>query len=723
LGDDVIRVRDQYYILSTSSLTDDRIHVLKEGDTFAVYDRRGDIEPIGQASHGLYHHETRFLSQWVLRLGRERPLLLSSAVTDDNALLAVDLTNPDIHTNGEVIVPRGTLHISRSRFLWKGTQYERLRIANYSLKPVEISFSLQFGGDFADIFEVRGLKRKRRGEYLIKENANESSIILSYRGLDGVVRRTHLECSPSPQFISSTEMSVRVALAPSAEQTYFLAVSCEAGEEIVRPAGYNSAFVDVGSALQEARNREPQIYTSNEWFNDWLNRSAADIHMMMTETLYGPYPYAGVPWFSTVFGRDGIITAIETLWMNPALAQGVLSYLAATQAADSTPEVDAEPGKILHESRQGEMAILKEIPFRCYYGSVDSTPLFVMLAGKYYRRTGDLAFIESIWPSIERALDWIDHYGDVDGDGFVEYARRSAKGLIQQGWKDSSDSVFHRDGALAEGPIALCEVQGYVYAAKCEAGQMAMALGKDRQAQEFGQEAQELRRRFEHAFWCEELSTYALALDGNKQPCQVCTSNAGHCLFSGIASQERAELVSRTLLDPESFSGWGIRTLSAQEVRYNPMSYHNGSIWPHDNALIAWGMARYGLKPFLAKIFSGLLDASSSVDLHRLPELFCGFNRRPGEGPTLYPVACSPQSWAAASVFLLLEACLGISIEAQHGQISFAHSYLPESLHRVSITNLWVGSASVDLSIQRFGDSVDVSVSRKQGEVDVVCGK
>jgi glycogen debranching enzyme len=445
--------------------------------------------------------------------------------------------------------------------------------------------------------------------------------------------------------------------------------------------------------------------------------------MMIASTPFGPYPYAGVPWFNTIFGRDGIITALECLWFEPALAKGVLSYLANTQAQSLEPEKDAEPGKILHETRKGEMAELGEVPFSRYYGSVDATPLFVLLAAAYYERTADLEFLNSIWPNIEAALNWIDHFGDQDGDGLIEYSRRSSKGLAQQGWKDSHDSIFHADGNLAEGPIALCEVQAYVCAAKRGIAAAADQLGFNEKAQRLALEASDLERRFQASFWCEELSMYALALDGAKRQCKVRSSNAGQCLFSGIASQTEFQKTVSSLSSGAFFSGWGIRTIAESAIRYNPMSYHNGSVWPHDNALIAFGLLRARDKELATKILSGLFDVSTYVELHRLPELICGFSRHPGKPPTGYPVACAPQAWAAGAVFLLLQSCLGLSICARERRMYFYHTGLPESLQYVRIRNLSVGTASVDLAFERYAETAALNILRRTGDLEVIALK
>lgn len=708
------RPQEAYEIEATSSLADQRTRVLKHGDTFAIFDRLGDLKGF---RHGLFHEGTRHLSWLELKLGGQRPLLLSSTVKKDNLLLLVDLTNS---ANS---LEQDTVHVFRCRFLWHGVCYERIKVVNYNSARARISFSLRYDADFADIFEIRGTRRPRRGTRLPTE-VGESHVTLVYRGLDKLVRRTHIEFSPRPSQLTTSEARFDVDLAEKDEAYFYVIISFQTGFISTRSFPFDEAHRHRMEALDEYRVRSCGIWTDNVQFNNWLDRSAADLQMLLTETPYGSYPFAGVPWYSTIFGRDGILTAMEYLWVDPELARGVLGCLASLQAKEIDPANDAEPGKIVHEIRSGEMAALGEVPFGRYYGSVDSTPLFVMLAGEYYERTGDAVFIQQLWPTIEAALNWIDIYGDADGDGFVEYLQHSARGLSNQGWKDSHDSVFHDDGRLAEGPIALCEVQGYVYAAKMRAAELCAALGRHAHAQRLRDQAAHLREQFDHAFWDEKLGTYVLALDGEKHPLRVRTSNAGHALFSGIAHAERAPALARTLLSRESFSGWGIRTVATSERRYNPMSYHNGSIWPHDNALIGYGLARYGFKKEALMLLEGMFQTSRFMDINRVPELFCGFTRRTDEAPTLYPVACTPQAWAAAAAFYVLQACLGLSITARpQPRISFAHPDIPDFVNEIRLENLRVDAAKVSLSIRRYREDVGVHVLEREGKVDLHISK
>jgi glycogen debranching enzyme len=720
---DIIRVEDQYYIRADSSLADDRTRVLKQGETFAVFDRYGDLHPVGRGHQGLYHDGTRHLSRLELRIESERPILLSSTVTEENAMVAVDLTNPPLRLADGSALGHDTVHLFRSTVLWQGVCYQRLRVRSYALAPVRLGLTLRFAADFVDIFEVRGLERARRGERLEPE-VGRDLVVLAYRGLDGVERRSTLRFAPPPAELRADRARFEMALAPGAEETVFLAVAC-AGKEGSAGAGvgYEEAARASRAALEARAGRDGRIETSNEQFNDWLQRSTADLATMLSETPHGLYPYAGVPWFSTPFGRDGLVTALETLWIDPGIARAVLRYLAATQATELSEASDAEPGKILHEARGGEMAALGEVPFHRYYGTVDATPLFVLLAHAYFERTGDRELLHELWDPVRRALEWIDTHGDRDGDGFVEYARRAPTGLVNQGWKDSGDAVFHADGSLAEPPIALAEVQAWVFGAKRGASRLAAELGDQEASRSLLAEAEALRRRFEERFWCEELGSYALALDGRKRPCRVRSSNAGQCLFGGIASPERAAVVAATLMREESFSGWGIRTVPDSERRYNPMSYHNGSVWPHDNALIAAGLARYGLRDAAVRVLAGLFDATLFLDLHRLPELFCGFPRRPGEGPTLYPVACAPQAWASAAVFLLLESVLGVHVSALDNRVLFRRPRLPPFLATVRIQGLRVGGSTLDLALRRHPEDVGIEILRREGDAEVIVAK
>ena len=540
-----------------------------------------------------------------------------------------------------------------------------------------------------------------------------------YRGLDNIARKTIINFDPPPDAIGPHEATYSFSLPVQQEKKLYLEISCQYDNSPLPTLNYLQAMNRNRQESIRIRGKTTAVTSSNEQLNDWLNRSTTDLQMLTTRTAFGRYPYAGVPWFSTPFGRDGIITALQTLWIDPGLARGVLGFLSDRQAQTTSKAEDAEPGKILHESRTGEMAALDEIPFRNYYGSVDSTPLYIMLAEAYYQRTGDVEFVHQIWPNVAKALAWLELYGDVDGDGFIEYFRKSENGIVQQGWKDSNDSVFHSDGTIAQGPIALCEIQGYAYRAKSAGSILASLAGEAKLADDLKRQAEALKINFNEIFWCDELETYALALDGKKELCRVRSSNVGHVLYSGIATQEHAIKAAKTLLNSDSFSGWGIRTIPSNEIRYNPMSYHNGTIWPHDNSMAAMGFARYHLKNEALKVFTALFKASLYFDFHRLPELFCGFRKLPGQSPTAYPVACSPQAWSSGSAFYLLQACLGLTFSSEKPQVQFHYPMLPDYVDFVKISNLQVGSGTLDLSLRRHTYDVGINVIRKTGDIDI----
>jgi glycogen debranching enzyme len=704
-------------VLASSALADDRTRVLKAGPTFAVFDRHGDLSPLRRGELGLYHCDTRFLSRLELRVGGQRPLLLHSAVAPDNATTAIDLANAALALPEGGWLPQDVIHLFRTAVLGEGVCLQRIRVRSYAEVPLRIAVGVAFAADFADLFEVRGMARARRGELRVPE-IGADEVVLGYHGLDGVARRTLLRFEPRPAHLGGDEAGFDLALAPGELATITLSVRCESDSQRLVAPSWAVAKAHARAAL--ARRGGPcRIETENGVLADWLRRSDADLRMMLTDTPLGPFPYAGVPWFSAPFGRDAIVTALETLWLDPAIAVATLRNLAAWQATGDDPAADAEPGKILHERRGGEMAALGEHPFGCYYGSVDSTPLFVLLAHACFERTGDEKLLDELWPAVLRALAWIDGRTAQDRDGFLAYARRGPAGLVNQGWKDSRDSVSHADGRLAEGPIALCEVQAYVYGARCGAAALAEALGEHELARAWRGAAEALRARFEERFWLPALGSYALALDGEGRPCAVRSSNAGHCLLTGLAAPERAARVAETLLAPESFSGWGVRTLAEGERRYNPMSYHNGSVWPHDTALIAAGLARYGMAEPALRLLEGLCEASRFVEGHRLPELVCGFPRRAGEGPTQYPVACAPQAWAAGAVFLLLQACLGLEVSARARRVTLRGPALPPFLDGLRIRDLQVGKASVDLALRRSAGGIGVEVLRRCGDVEV----
>jgi glycogen debranching enzyme len=709
-----------FAVSASVSLSELKPLVLKHGNAFGVFDNKGDAISTPGGTEGVYYRDTRHLSHFAITLNERRPIVLSSTLRDDNTTLTCDLANPDLIEDGGVVTDHDLIHIRRTRFLWKASCFERLRIRNFDLQARSVRLAIGFAADFSDLFEVRGMVREKRGQ-THDPKIQDGQVTLSYTGLDDRRRSTALRFDPAPEALTVNQALFNLHLGPRETRSIFVEIDCRHGDSPLQPV--RAFFISLRDARRELRSkslRAAAIVSSNDTFNEAARRAIADLYMLTTEAPEGLYPYAGIPWFSTVFGRDGLITAMMMLWVDPTVARGVLSHLAAAQATEIDAAADAEPGKILHEERQGEMAELREVPFRRYYGSVDSTPLFVMLAGEYLDRTDDVETCRRLWPNIEAALNWIETYGDRDGDGLVEYGRRTVQGLANQGWKDSHDAIFHRDGSLAKGPIALTEVQGYVFAAWRSAERIMRRLGESDRAAEYGAKAEALRARFDALFFDAELGSYVLALDGDKKPCRVRASNAGHALFAGIAMPERAGPLAETLMGSSSFCGWGIRTVASSEARYNPMSYHNGSVWPHDNALIAAGFARYGKREETARLFESLFAASTYMDLRRLPELICGFPRQRSRGPTSYPVACSPQAWAAATPLYLLQSCLGLSFEAEANRIIFRRPVLPEFVNDITLTGLSLPAGKVNVQVRRAHRGFVVDVLDRSAAIEVM---
>ena len=692
----------------------DTLQALKDGDTFLVADTWGDLKG---GADGLFVNDTRILSRFAMTAGLARPSRLSSGVSRDNVFFTAHTTNRPLPPMGGRSAPAGVLHIERRRFVWDRRMFERVRMVNHGIEDVLLPLAFEFGADFADIFQVRGTLREKRGiaETPIHDGRR---VTFRYTGLDEVVRTSCIAFSEPPARLTETRAEFMFSLPMGKELDLYV----ECGPDACStpdPIRWRENAVLARLAMRRRRRRGASLRgPRSPRFNQWLDQSRADIALLTTDLPTGPYPYAGTPWFSTPFGRDGIICAWQMLWLDPSLAKGVLTYLAARQATEVSAFQDSAPGKIMHETRGGEMSGLGEVPFGLYYGGVDTTCLFVALAGAYFRRTGDLATIKALWPNLIAATEWMRDYGDSNGDGLIDYARAAETGLSNQGWKDSEDSIFHADGRFPKGPIALLEVQGYAFAAWRAMADLGTLLG-DGRAMAWNNQADEVRLLVEDRFWMEDQQFYAIALDGDGNPCEAIGSNAGHLLFTGLPSKARAAAVTKRLLGAEFRSGWGLRTLARGQARFNPMSYHNGSVWPHDTSLGVAGMAHYGERDAVGMILGEIYAAASHFHM-RLPELFCGFERQPGEGPIAYPVACLPQAWAAGSVFLMLQAALGVSIDALTGTITIDAPTLPAGIERLTVSRLSVGEAVVDLAFERLGDQVVVMPRNRVGDVRVV---
>ncbi len=689
----------------------DRV-ILKHNDLFIVSDLTGDVPAGNDAGLGLYRSDSRFLSTYELRLNGRRPILLNHGV--DRAYVATfQLVNPALEARrGGATIPRQSLSLRRTRFVHDGV-HERIGVQNCNRHPVEVELELRFDADFLDIFEVRGYRPERQMGTPEPALSTETGLKFGYRGLDGIRRTTEIVFHPVPR-LQRGRACVTINLEP--HETYVLLVDLLPLVGDGQPAEdfhFDAALAALEQQYQGWNRACTRFHSDNESLDGGLLwRNQEDLRVLCDDRPTGLFPTAGVPWYAVPFGRDALITSIQTLALNPQMAIGSLRYLARHQGTRIDNYREEQPGKILHEMRFGELANLGQVPHTPYYGTVDATPLFLVLLVELLEWTGDVDLLSELSPNVMAALRWIDEYGDLDGDGLVEYAQHGHIGVRNQGWKDSWDSLIESRGEPAPLPAALVEVQGYVYHAKSRLARIFGKLGRAAEAERLRGEAEELRRRFEDRYWMAADRYYAQALDRDKLQVESISSNPGHCLWSGIVDRARARDVVARLMAPDMFSGWGVRTLSSKAISFNPMSYHNGSIWPHDNSIIAAGMRRYGYREEAERVARAVLEACQRFSDHRIPELFCGFARdlRFHAGPGEYLVSCSPQAWGAGSLFHFLQVLVGVEVDV-FGRRLRIDPLDTELYRRLRVEGMRVADGELDLTIE-CGDGVRVQVDR-----------
>jgi glycogen debranching enzyme len=688
--------------------------LVKEADLFLLANLEGNVPPGNANGFGLYHRDTRFLSAYELYIQGVRPTLLLSS-SRWHFLSAYVLTNPNFTDERGETVHEQTIQIRRYRVARTRRLSESLTFQSFNTRPLALEIRILVDADFADVFNVRGLTGAMQPRRIEAEHEG-ARVAFRYDGGDGLRRTTLVSFDPPPVRLAEGTATYRLELGERDARRITIDVDVEVeGQAAKAPPPPPPA-----TRRSPARDEHTTVRTSNPLFDAVLERSRADLRALASGEGDGAYIAAGIPWYAALFGRDSLVTCLQDLWLAPEPVKRTLSLLARAQGKKDDPWRDEEPGKILHEARCGELSNAGVVPFGPYYGTVDATPLWILLLAEYERTSGDHELARALLPNLDAALGWIDRYGDVDGDGFVEYRRRSRGGLVNQGWKDSWDGIVNADGSIPEPPIALVEVQAYVYAAKARAAELFRALGDVDRARALDAEAKSLRECFDEAFWMPAEGYYCLALDGKKRQVRSITSNPGHALFCGIVPPARAQAVAERLMSEDLFSGWGVRTLSNREVRYNPVGYHLGTVWPHDNAIVALGFKRYGLEAHLNDIATGMFDASQHFPACRMPELFCGFARSAFGVPVRYPVACSPQAWAAGAWSMLLQAMLGTWPDATARELVIVRPTLPRWLDWVQVTGLRVGAGEVDLRYARVGDRTAADVVAMRGDVRVV---
>ena len=701
---------------------------LKDDDLFLITDTLGNISGCSRdetiASMGLFCRDTRFLSRLELQVGGRSPILLTSNADKGFALSAL-CTNPSIpDINAE------TISIQREIVL-NGGLFEELTIHNYNTKPISFELSLSFDADFSDLFEIRGFHRKQRGNLLRRVPAERhdaknqpvtnsiEELTLAYQGLDEAILESYIQfLHLRPNYLKGYTAIWEIQLESHA--------SCQLGYRLQMLMNNRSVSgVHVPSALLQAKAAElmeedhwrsqiTKIRTDNPQIDRAIERAEQDINLLRqtfdrvstspgNPAMRGKVLSAGVPWFCTLFGRDAIIAASQILILDPKIARETLMVLAQYQGKVDDEWREEQPGKILHEIRMGEMARCEEIPHTPYYGTVDATPLWLMLYAEYYAWTHDTETLERLWENALAAMGWIDRM--CKETGYLSYFRTSARGLVNQGWKDSGDCIVDRHGKIATGPIALCEVQAYVYAAKIRMSELARIRQENDLATRWQQEAQSLKKRFNHDFWIPDREFIAMALDGAGKQVDEIGSNAGQCLSMGLLYPEKAKSVAERLQASDMFSGWGIRTLSSQSPAYNPIGYHTGSVWPHDNSLIVMGLRSIGAVEQALEVAQGILDMTVHQPYHRPPELFCGYERIDGSSPIQYPIACSPQAWATGTVFQLLQTIVNLVPDAPGNTVRILDPALPANIRQLSFKNLRIGTTSLDLEFTREQDA------------------
>ncbi len=686
--------------------------VIKYGNIFFLAPPCGEVPMTTGHGFGLYYHDCRYLNGYELKIADVHPEPLAARASE-GARAVFQLTTPDIHPPDGPRIHRETVGIKWERVIDPdhSSMHETIEIQNFGAEALRFPVTLTFRSSFEDVFEIRGLHWDKKG-VLRRPKWVNGSLSFLYRGMDRLYRSLAIHCTPRPDETKAATARFDVELQPGeSRQIRLCLVLSESDSAPERCAEPPEACWDVSRVAALFRRsseewliHETQIASNNVLLNKIFRRSLLDLHMLRTSIANDRFFAAGVPWFVTLFGRDSLITALETISYAPEIAEETLRLLARYQGRETNEWRDEEPGKILHELRVGELARSREIPHTPYYGTVDATPLFLILLGRHAAWTGTLSLFKELQPHVERALEWIDRYGDPSGIGYLTYRKNSERGLVNQGWKDSGEAIVTANGRPAEPPIALAEVQGYVYRAKRAVADLYERAGIKDRAVQLREQANDLQRRFNYDFWCDDLGCYALALDGDLRPCAAVTSNAGQVLWSGIASADKARRTIDRLMEPDMFNGWGVRTLSNRHPRYNPIGYHLGTVWPHDNALIAAGCRRYDRPEATKRIFVGMLEAAMDLPHFRLPELFAGFDRFEYGAPVRYPVACHPQAWAAGAIPYLINTMLGLVPEAFDNRVRLLAPNLPDFITVMEIKRLRVGQGSIDVRIRRKKD-------------------